>query len=204
MIESLVSFLTTQSMQQLVCTTDANGKSTCDWATSSTGGSSIGSGSISISSTTTTSVSAISPALQGAIQLGLGIVYCFFGAKFLPIAVAVTWGFGWLVSGATINFVVGIVLGGLCGFCCFKLKNLIIAFVAALTGFFSGVLVIMITLGMILDPKTAAYIAMAVGLGVGGFAAHHTHKHPDEVLVYVTSVLGGFCITGGILNFANM
>jgi hypothetical protein len=48
------------------------------------------------------------------------------------------------------------------------------------------------------------YIALAVGLGVGGFAAHHTHKHPDEVLVYVTSIMGGFCITGAILNFANM
>ena len=152
MIESLVSFLTTQSMQSLVCTTDANGKSTCDWVTSSVNSTSIPITSSISSTTTSVSVGGISPALQGAIQLGLGIVYCFFGAKFLPIAVAVTWGFGWLVSGAAVNFVVGIVLGGLCGFCCFKLKNLTIATVAACTGFFSGALVIMVTLGMILDP----------------------------------------------------
>ena len=71
----------------------------------------------------------------------MGILYCVFGAKYLPYAISAQWALAWFVmANTTQGFMVGLLVAGACGTCCFFMKRVFIGFLFFLVGQIVGLL----------------------------------------------------------------
>ena len=141
--------------------------------------------------------------MAGFIYLGLGAVYCFIGGKFLPYAVAAQWGIIWLLAGLAYNPIVGLALGGLCGFCCFKLKSFYIGLIGATFGAALGMVFWKIAGIAALtnnNPTGLLVVVLLFAITAGVLSC----KYADSILIYLTAIIGSFIIGVAVLNFAGV
>lgn len=159
------------------------------------------------------------------MMIVLGAVSCFLGAKFFPYVLAtatsgIVFTFVTLMSSlmgifyvfsededdrsvpdylvASLGFAISLGAAALAGWLIYKLRRLGASILGACLGFLGGTLLYNVIFGMWLD-SVIALAVIAFGLAI--FGGWFIWKFDKDVLVYLTSLLGGYLLVRGVSLF---
>ncbi len=120
----------------------------------------------------------------------MGIVYCLFGSKALPILISAQWAMMWIFL-CTIpwGFLPALIFGLFCGGCCFFLKRVLISILFIFVGQIIGAFFWLLTLSSLPNTLTILIINQVFFAAI---SIYLVFKCENSFLVYVTSLMGGF------------